>query len=958
MVLFKFMQELIPMMKGIHAANQFPLESSNSSIDSGTFDVFDDPDDHFYDEPLLSSCDYTLDDNKYRKTSSSSSSSSDVITISTVNSSSAIDSLLIGTNYKPLKNLENSQHKQSSTSSPNQVINKPKLRPPKPPRHINPLTGKKLINPNQESSSKLPLTLPPKGVRSLSTSSSSSGVSSGSPSPSPLTPTCPPSPPPPLPPPCISRKPDRPPPPVPGHPPKPLRKKSEIVPIKGKEQPDGSLSVNQVTISQEPVSQASDSKGSKNQEIDVKPSTAPMAVLNRSRSSQGSFYETAFDSKALIHDNLHRDQMNHLSHNHSISHRQPLNLSTYHSQHHHHRSTEGNSSVSSFIPDFINSSRSSTASSTGSSSSTGHESSSSTPKHLDQLAKSLMPRRQGVKSTIHIPRSKSSDVTLNLSTVPCNSSSSSSSSPVNQVDQPSNSKPTTSPTSANQQQQSNEASAKRNQRAKLSSLSTFSSLLKSATSDALSSLDCEAGRVLTRTRSNLDSLRLSIHERNGRINNLTKEDIASCESLESNRNQASTSANRNSVCKVVSSNSLSSTTATTTTSNNNSLNNIMTVNNKNSNNSSMLNMNNNANSKVTVSDKIPVNRSFRRLNLKLDETRSSINLSSPKLQSPLTDTRPLDDYDTPWDSNQRLNKVFNKLINTPTSEKFTTDCFPSVNSAKLATPSTESNPISNDSPCNGDLKERKNSADYGQRIDKSDDQSSQQKSSNGSTHSSNSSCSDNETNYVKSCSLTSPNEPVKDVKPERPRKLSLPLNLKTGNCNTSANETNSCQSSTPRVNLNLDLCNSSIDSPSPSATSALKFGLGPRKKPLLTFTGQPLPVVSEDIDTSLILEKQGWYHGSITRLDAENLLRNMKEGSYLIRNCESTKQDYSLSLKSIKGFMHMKIVKQSDGKFVLGVFSKPFSSIPEMVKHYSINKLPIRGAEHMSLLYPVIDQLL
>lgn len=56
--------------------------------------------------------------------------------------------------------------------------------------------------------------------------------------------------------------------------------------------------------------------------------------------------------------------------------------------------------------------------------------------------------------------------------------------------------------------------------------------------------------------------------------------------------------------------------------------------------------------------------------------------------------------------------------------------------------------------------------------------------------------------------------------------------------------------------------------------------------------------------------------------------------------------------------MHMKIVKNGDNKYVLGVFSKPFSTIPEMVKHYTINKLPIRGAEHMSLLYPVIDQLL
>lgn len=51
--------------------------------------------------------------------------------------------------------------------------------------------------------------------------------------------------------------------------------------------------------------------------------------------------------------------------------------------------------------------------------------------------------------------------------------------------------------------------------------------------------------------------------------------------------------------------------------------------------------------------------------------------------------------------------------------------------------------------------------------------------------------------------------------------------------------------------------------------------------------------------------------------------------------------------------MHMKIVKQCDGMFVLGVFSKPFKSIPEMINHYSFNKLPIRGAEHMSLLYPL-----
>lgn len=40
-----------------------------------------------------------------------------------------------------------------------------------------------------------------------------------------------------------------------------------------------------------------------------------------------------------------------------------------------------------------------------------------------------------------------------------------------------------------------------------------------------------------------------------------------------------------------------------------------------------------------------------------------------------------------------------------------------------------------------------------------------------------------------------------------------------------------------------------------------------------------------------------WYHGSITRIEAETTLRPLSEGSFLVRNCESTKQDYSLSLK-------------------------------------------------------------
>lgn len=63
--------------------------------------------------------------------------------------------------------------------------------------------------------------------------------------------------------------------------------------------------------------------------------------------------------------------------------------------------------------------------------------------------------------------------------------------------------------------------------------------------------------------------------------------------------------------------------------------------------------------------------------------------------------------------------------------------------------------------------------------------------------------------------------------------------------------------------------------------------------------------------------------------------------------------------RSSHGFMHMRIQRDSTSeKFILGQFSKPFPSVPEMVNHYSMNRLPIRGAEHMCLLRPVCEQLL
>uniref|UniRef100_UPI003AAFB6AF src homology 2 domain containing transforming protein D, b n=1 Tax=Centroberyx gerrardi TaxID=166262 RepID=UPI003AAFB6AF len=139
---------------------------------------------------------------------------------------------------------------------------------------------------------------------------------------------------------------------------------------------------------------------------------------------------------------------------------------------------------------------------------------------------------------------------------------------------------------------------------------------------------------------------------------------------------------------------------------------------------------------------------------------------------------------------------------------------------------------------------------------------------------------------------------------------------------------------------------------------------GPRSSPLagggmkFRMPQEAHNMVGERVDPSLPLEKQVWYHGALSRSEAESLLTLCKECSYLVRNSQTSRCDYSLSLRSCQGFMHMKFTQCKDGKYVLGQNSPPFDTIPEVINFYTTHKLPIRGAEHLSLLFPVLVQTL
>uniref|UniRef100_H0UVL0 SH2 domain-containing adapter protein E n=1 Tax=Cavia porcellus TaxID=10141 RepID=H0UVL0_CAVPO len=111
------------------------------------------------------------------------------------------------------------------------------------------------------------------------------------------------------------------------------------------------------------------------------------------------------------------------------------------------------------------------------------------------------------------------------------------------------------------------------------------------------------------------------------------------------------------------------------------------------------------------------------------------------------------------------------------------------------------------------------------------------------------------------------------------------------------------------------------------------------------------------VDPSLALDKQPWYHGAITRAEAESRLQPCKEAGYLVRNSESGNSRYSIALKTSQGCVHIIVAQTKDNKYTLDQTSAVFDSIPEVVHYYSNEKLPFKGAEHMTLLYPVHNKL-
>ncbi|XP_069505484.1 SH2 domain-containing adapter protein D [Ambystoma mexicanum] len=151
----------------------------------------------------------------------------------------------------------------------------------------------------------------------------------------------------------------------------------------------------------------------------------------------------------------------------------------------------------------------------------------------------------------------------------------------------------------------------------------------------------------------------------------------------------------------------------------------------------------------------------------------------------------------------------------------------------------------------------------------------------------------------------------------------------------------------------------------PPAHSMERLQQSRQRSPLLggcrhanTISQERRPSMGERVDHTIPLERQPWFHGAISRVEAETMLVLCRECSYLVRSSETSHKDYCLSIRCCQGFMHMKLTQTKESKYIVGQNSAAFSSIPEVIHYYTTRKLPIKGAEHLSLLYPVTGQTL
>lgn len=133
----------------------------------------------------------------------------------------------------------------------------------------------------------------------------------------------------------------------------------------------------------------------------------------------------------------------------------------------------------------------------------------------------------------------------------------------------------------------------------------------------------------------------------------------------------------------------------------------------------------------------------------------------------------------------------------------------------------------------------------------------------------------------------------------------------------------------------------------PSGVNTATMGVQSSTGPLGT-GNKPLP-----LSQRLQLQKEPWFHGAISRKEAEGLL--IQDGDFLVRESQGTVGQYVLTGMQNNTKKHLLLV---DPEGVVRTKSRTFDSVSHLINYHRDNELPIVSAESALVLRnPVLRRM-
>ncbi|KAK5855856.1 hypothetical protein PBY51_007496 [Eleginops maclovinus] len=80
------------------------------------------------------------------------------------------------------------------------------------------------------------------------------------------------------------------------------------------------------------------------------------------------------------------------------------------------------------------------------------------------------------------------------------------------------------------------------------------------------------------------------------------------------------------------------------------------------------------------------------------------------------------------------------------------------------------------------------------------------------------------------------------------------------------------------------------------------------------------------------MQTPGWFQENASRNAAEDILRHKDVGDFVIRGCQSSPGDFSISVKHESDVQHFKVMKDNKGQYFL--WSEKFTSLNKLVEFY------------------------